>query len=45
MRQSRFVFPRRRSGKGIKRVKENEGAAGVDEQTIEDFEKRLKKNL
>ena len=28
-----------------KRVKANEGAAGVDEQSIEDFEKGLKKNL
>jgi RNA-directed DNA polymerase len=28
-----------------KRVKANKGAAGVDEQSIEDFEKRLKKNL
>ena len=28
-----------------KRVKANKGAAGVDEQTIKDFEKRLKKNL
>ena len=28
-----------------KRVKENKGAAGVDEQTVEDFEKKLKKNL
>jgi len=27
------------------RVKANKGAAGVDEQSIEDFEKRLKKNL
>ena len=28
-----------------KRVKANKGAAGVDEQSIEEFEKRLKKNL
>src|ERR1700691_2824440 len=28
-----------------KRVKANQGAAGVDEQTIEDFEKDLKGNL
>jgi len=28
-----------------KRVKANKGAAGVDEQSIEDFEKGLKKNL
>jgi len=28
-----------------KRVKGNKGAAGVEEQSIEDFEKRLKKNL
>ena len=28
-----------------KRVKANKGASGVDEQSIEDFEKRLKKNL
>ena len=28
-----------------KRVKANKGAAGVDEQSIEDFEKKLKKNL
>jgi RNA-directed DNA polymerase len=28
-----------------KRVKANQGAAGVDEQTIEDFERDLKGNL
>jgi RNA-directed DNA polymerase len=28
-----------------KRVKANKGAAGVDEESITDFEKRLKKNL
>ncbi|MGB7846625.1 MAG: group II intron reverse transcriptase/maturase [Candidatus Acidiferrum sp.] len=28
-----------------KQVKANKGAAGVDEESIEDFEKRLKKNL
>jgi RNA-directed DNA polymerase len=28
-----------------KKVKSNKGAAGIDEQTIEDFERRLKKNL
>src|SRR6516165_6869753 len=28
-----------------KRVRANKGAAGVDDKSIEDFEKRLKKNL
>jgi hypothetical protein len=28
-----------------KKVKSNEGAAGIDEQTIENFEGKLKKNL
>jgi len=31
--------------KAFKRVKENKGAAGVDEQSIADFEKDLKNNL
>jgi retron-type reverse transcriptase len=28
-----------------KQVKANKGVAGVDDQSIEDFEKKLKKNL
>ena len=40
-----FCISKKEVWEGYKRVKENEGAAGVDEQTIEDFEKRLKKNL
>jgi retron-type reverse transcriptase len=43
MRQSRLVFPRR--SLAYKRVKANKGAAGVADQSIEDFEKTLKKNL
>ena len=31
--------------KAYKRVKANQGAAGVDEQSIADFEKKLKGNL
>ena len=45
MRQSHFVFPRRRSGEAYQKVKSNKGSAGIDGQTIEDFEKGLKKNL
>jgi RNA-directed DNA polymerase len=40
-----FCISRWEVWEAYKRVKANKGAAGVDEQTIEDFEKRLKKNL
>jgi len=38
----RSVFPSGRSGKRIKRVKANHGAAGVDEQSIAELRKGLK---
>ncbi|PYX85123.1 MAG: group II intron reverse transcriptase/maturase, partial [Acidobacteria bacterium] len=31
--------------KAYEKVKANQGAAGVDEQSIEDFDKKLKDNL
>src|ERR1700726_2108133 len=40
-----FCISKKEVWEAYKRVKENKGAAGVDEQSIEDFEKRLKKNL
>jgi len=40
-----FCISKKEVWEAYKRVKANKGAAGVDEQTIEDFEKRLKKNL
>ena len=40
-----FCISKKEVWEAYKRVKENNGAAGVDEQTIEDVEKRLKKNL
>jgi RNA-directed DNA polymerase len=40
-----FCISKNEVWEAYKRVKENKGAAGVDEQSIEDFEKRLKKNL
>jgi RNA-directed DNA polymerase len=40
-----FCISKKEVWEAYKRVKENKGAAGVDEQTIEDFEKKLKKNL
>jgi RNA-directed DNA polymerase len=40
-----FCISKKEVWEAYKRVKANKGAAGVDEQTIEDFEKNLKKNL
>src|ERR1035441_10770088 len=40
-----FCISKKEVWAAYKRVKENKGAAGIDEQSIEDFEKRLKKNL
>jgi RNA-directed DNA polymerase len=40
-----FCITKKEVWEAYKRVKENKGAAGVDDQSIEDFEKRLKKNL
>jgi RNA-directed DNA polymerase len=39
-----FCISKKEVWEAYKRVKAK-GAAGVDEQTIEDFEKRMKKNL
>ena len=40
-----FCIPKRAVWEAYKRVKENHGAAGVDGQTIEDFEGDLSGNL
>jgi hypothetical protein len=40
-----FCISKKEVWEAYKRVKANKGAAGVDDQSIEDFEKRLKKNL
>ncbi len=40
-----FCISKKEVWEAYKRVKEKKGAAGVDDQSIEDFEKRLKKNL
>ena len=40
-----FCISKKEVWKAYQRVKVNQGGAGIDEQTIEDFEKRLKKNL
>ncbi len=40
-----FCISKKEVWEAYKRVKANKGAAGVDEQSIEDFEKRLEKNL
>src|SRR5246127_1375716 len=40
-----FVISKWEVWEAYKRVKANKGAAGVDEQSIADFERRLKQNL
>src|SRR6266581_2763046 len=40
-----FCISKKEVWEAYKRVKANKGAAGVDDQSIEDCEKRLKKNL
>jgi group II intron reverse transcriptase/maturase len=40
-----FTIPKREVWEAFKRVKANQGAAGVDGQSIEEFEKRLSANL
>ena len=40
-----FCITKKEVWEAYQRVKEKNGAAGVDDQSIEDFEKRLKKNL
>ena len=40
-----FCISKKEVWEAYKRVKANKGAAGVDDQSIEGFEKRLKKNL
>jgi len=40
-----FCISKKEVWEAYKRVKANKGAAGVDDQSIEDFEKSLKKNL
>jgi RNA-directed DNA polymerase len=40
-----FCISKKEVWEAYKRVKANKGVAGVDEQSSEDFEKKLKKNL
>ena len=40
-----FDIPKREVWEAYKRVKANQGVAGVDEQSIEDFDRDLNKNL
>jgi RNA-directed DNA polymerase len=40
-----FDIPKREVWDAFKRVKANQGAAGVDAQSIEEFESRLSANL
>ena len=43
--ESRMRFPSGSSGRRIEKVKANKGAAGVDGESIEEFERNLKGNL
>jgi len=45
MKAKPFDIPKREVWEAFKRVKANQGAAGVDGQSIEDFEARLTANL
>src|SRR5678816_1967374 len=45
MKPNRFVFSRWEVWEAYVKVKSNQGAAGLDGQSIEDFERDLKKNL
>ena len=45
MRQSRSCISKWEVWEAYKRVKANQGAAGVDDETIADFERNLKGNL
>ena len=40
-----FAIPKREVWEAFRRVKANQGAAGVDGQSIQDFEVRLADNL
>ena len=40
-----FLISKKEVWEAYQRVKSNQGSAGIDGQTIEDFEKKLKKNL
>ncbi len=40
-----FEIPKKAVWEAYRKVKENKGAAGVDDKTIEEFEKNLKNNL
>ncbi len=45
MRTKPFIIPKQQVMQAYRLVKANAGAAGVDRQSLEDFEKNLKDNL
>ena len=45
MKTKPFIIPKELVVKAYKQVKANAGAAGVDEQSLADFDKDLKGNL